>query len=287
MIRTINNIAELYDFIGLKRIPCHEHFDILTHQDTYPDVHKMVSAHRRNFCSIIYLENQQDGEMHINQDVHSNLKDVLFFQSSQHIFSFVRGNEMKGFILFFKPEFLLPQIKDVVDEYSFFNSFQNNIYHLDSNEKEEIEELFKMIKKEKENQELSKYLLLALLEKSKLIQQKHQAIEKTISSEIQLVNSFKRLVRNHFIQEKSVSFYAQKLNLTANYLNDRIKKYTGKTAKEHITNRILLEAKNMLLYTDMDVAEISFILQFNEPSYFGKFFKKHTQTTPKLFRVNQ
>nr|BFF38499.1 AraC family transcriptional regulator [Tenacibaculum mesophilum] len=287
MIKRIANIQELYDEVGLKQKPIHEHFDIITHQDTYPDVRKMVAAHRRDFCSIIFLESQQDGEMHINQDKHSRLKDVLFFQSPQHIFSFVRGEAMKGFLLFFTPDFLLPHVKDIVLKYTFFSSLQNNIFQLNKKEKASVISLFKNILNEKGNSEICKHLILALLEKSKLIQQKHLRLEKAIHSEYQLVNNFKRLVGNHFIEHKSVSYYAEKLNMTPNYLNDRVKILTGKTAKEHITNRVLLEAKNMLMYTDMDIAEISFTLQFSEPSYFGRFFKKHTNTTPKAFRANQ
>lgn len=287
MIKRISGIQELYDFIGLKRTPIHEFFDILRHEDTYPDVHKMVAAHRRDFCSVIYLESQDEGEMHINQNMHSRLKNVLFFQSSQHVFSFVRGAGMKGFILFFKPEFLLPYIKDIIAEHTFFSSLQNNLFQLNKEEKEEVTHFFKMILKEKEHKQLSKYLVLALLEKSRQIQEKHQIIEEAIPSEYQLVNKFKRLVENHFIEHKQVSYYANQLHLTANYLNDRIKLNTGKTAKEHIIDRLLLEAKNMLLYTEMDIAEISYTLQFNEPSYFGKFFKKYMQVTPKQFRVNR
>lgn len=287
MVKRITGIQELYDYVGLKRKPTYKHFDIFTHQDTYPDVHKMVAAHRRDFCSVIYLESQQDGEMHINQNMHARLSDVLFFQSPQHIFSFVRGEAMRGFLLYFTPEFLLPYVKDIVAEYSFFNSLQNNIFQLNKKEVEAVTHLFKTILNERENKELSKYLILALLEKGKQIQEKHQTIEQAIPSEYQLINTFKRLVGNHFIEQKSVSYYAKQLNLTANYLNDRVKAHTGKTAKEHITNRVLLEAKNMLLFTDMDIAEISYTLQFNEPSYFGKFFKKHTNTSPKVFRANR
>ena len=70
-----------------------------------------------------------------------------------------------------------------------------------------------------------------------------------------------------------MEFCAGRLSLTANYLNDRIKSHTGKTAKAHITDRVLLEAKNLLMYSDMDVAEISHSLEFAEPSYFGRFLK--------------
>ena len=286
MIKHLKSIQELYNFVGFKRKPIHHHFDILTHQDTYPDVHKMVAAHRRDFCSVIYLETQQDGEMLINQNAHSKLKDVLFFQSPQHVFSFVRGKAMKGFLLYFTPEFLLPHTKDIITQYSFFGSLENNLFLLDADDKKSITQLFKTMLYEKDNLELNKYLILALLEKSKTIQDKHQTIEQKTSKASQLANTFKRLVDNHFIEHKSVAFYAAQLHLSANYLNDKIKIQTGKTAKEHIADRVLLEAKNMLLYTDMDIAQVSHTLQFNEPSYFGKFFKKHTKVTPKAFRAN-
>lgn len=61
MIKNISNIEELYRFTGLDRVPIHQSFDLLTHQETYPETKKMVQAHRRNFYSIIFLESQQDG----------------------------------------------------------------------------------------------------------------------------------------------------------------------------------------------------------------------------------
>lgn len=287
MIQKISNIQELYKLTGFDHSPLSNHFDIITHQETYPSTRKMVPAHRRDFFSIIFLENQQEGEMQINQDKHAKQEDIIFFQGPQHVFSFVRGESMTGFLIFFKPEFLLPLKSDVVSNFSFFRSSENNLFHLNSSDKKEFISLFKMIKSESQNQEVAKALLLALLEKATILQEKHQTIEKAIPGEYQLVNNFKRLVNNHFIEEKSVEFYAVQLNLTANYLNNRIKAHTGKTAKEHISERILLEAKNMLLYTDFDIAEISFRLNFSEPTYFGKFFKKHTQSTPKAFRSNR
>ncbi|WP_281612691.1 helix-turn-helix domain-containing protein [Flammeovirga sp. SubArs3] len=286
MIPTISDIQDLYNITGFDRHPISVDFDIVTHQETYPSTKKMVPAHRRDFFSVIFLENQEEGEMLINQDKHAHLNDILFFQSPEHVFSFVRGDSMKGFLLFFKAEFLLPFINEVISEYSFFRNNENNLFHLNENEKREFINLFRAIQTDKHNPNVAKALVVALLEKVKVIQQKHQIKEKTISSETRLVNHFKRLVNNSFIEEKSVEFYAQQLNLTANYLNNRIKAYTGKTAKEHIAERILLEAKNMLIYTDLDVAEISFQLNFSENSYFGKFFKKHTGLTPKAFRQN-
>lgn len=271
----------------MKRRPRHAHYDVLTHEETYPDVKRMMAAHRRDFYSVIYLEDQQDGAMQINQTAHQQAKDILFFQSPQHIFSFVRGEAMKGFIVFFKPEFLLPYTTDISGEFSFFDSLRNNVFWLDTNDKTAIIQIFDSLLQQRDRQEVAKHLLLALLKYSQLIWRKHQSIEKEQPSDIRLLNQFKGLVENHFIEQKRVSFYADQLNLTANYLNDKIKLYSGKSAKSHITDRVILEAKNMLLYTELDIAEISFILQFNEPSYFGRFFKKYTGVTPKTFRSNR
>lgn len=277
----------MYEFTGFNRTPLYNDFDLLTHQETYPTTHRMVSAHRRDFYSVIFLESQQEGEMLINQDKHSELRDILFCQGAQHVFSFVRGEAMKGFLVFFKPEFLLPYVSDIVSKFSFFSPTQNNLFQINSHEREEFETLFRAIRTDSNNRDVIKALLVALLEKVKVIQNKFETIEKAIPTEYQLVNSFKRLVSNNFIEQKSVAFYAQQLNLTANYLNNRIKAHTGKTAKDHILERLLMEAKNMLLYTELDIAEVSFRLNFAEPSYFGKFFKKYTSQTPKDFRLNR
>lgn len=287
MIQTVSSIQEFYDFVGLAKKPINEQFDVLTHQETYPSTHQMVTAHRRAFFSIIFLESQQEGEMQINQDIHAQLTDVLFFQSPEHVFSFIRGNSMKGFLVFFTPEFLHPHATDIIGEYPFFSSLQNNLFRLNPVEKKEYVQLFKNIITEKDRVETVRYLLLALLEKSKMLWQTQLDVEKNVPRELQLVTDFKRLINSYFIEYRAVEFYADQLNLTPNYLNSQVKSHTGKTAKEHIAERLLLEAKNMLLHTTLTVAEIAFTLNFSEPSYFGKFFKKHTQMTPKQFRTKR
>lgn len=105
MIKLIPSIEEMYSFTGFKHNPVSNDFDIITHQETYPSTHKMVSAHRRDFFSIIFLESQQEGEMQINQEKHARQENILFFQGPQHVFSFVRGEAMKGFLVFLKLNF--------------------------------------------------------------------------------------------------------------------------------------------------------------------------------------
>ena len=99
-----------------------------------------------------------------------------------------------------------------------------------------------------------------------------------------LIQSFLALLETHYNQDSSVAFYAEKLHVTASYLNNVCKKESGLTAGEQIRDRILLEAKRMLKLTNDDIKEIAYALGFNDTSYFSRFFKKYTDQTPLTFR---
>jgi AraC-like DNA-binding protein len=80
------------------------------------------------------------------------------------------------------------------------------------------------------------------------------------------------------------SFYAEKLHVTANYLNKICKTETDKTAGDIIRKRVTIEAQRLLHYTNLSVNEIANDLGFDNVSYFITFFKKQAQTTPEQFR---
>ncbi len=167
-----------------------------------------------------------------------------------------------------------------------FSSLKNNTFHLNKTENSECEILLKNLHRERKNKQIAKYLLLSFLEKIKTIQTQYQTEEKFVSKGFQLVKLFKNQIDSYFLEHKNVAFYAQKLNITPNHLTETIKQQTGKTPKKMISDKIVLEAKKLLLYSEMDIAEISHYLDFSEPSHFGKFFKKETNFTPNEFRKN-
>jgi AraC-like DNA-binding protein len=286
-IPVLQSFTELNRFTGFERTPLSDDFEIVTHEETYPGgVKKMIPPHRRNFFTVILLNNQQEGQMRMNEAEYEHQENVLFFQSPEHIFSFVRGRAMTGYIVFFRKEFLFRFVDDPVESFPFFSSLQNNLFQLDPDQMARFREMFSLLYKEK-GESSAPYLLMAILEKAMILHKKHQSIEEAVPGEYSLVIRFKRLVEANYIEHRGLEFYAERLNLSTKYLSERIKAHTGKTAKAHITERVLLEAKNLLLYSDMDIAEISHSLEFTEPSYFGKFFRKHTGTTPKNFRLNR
>lgn len=78
--------------------------------------------------------------------------------------------------------------------------------------------------------------------------------------------------------------YAGGLSVHVNYLNRAVKETTGKSTTNHITERIITEARALLLHTDWPVAEVAYALGFEYPTYFNNFFKRYTGETPTIIR---
>lgn len=98
------------------------------------------------------------------------------------------------------------------------------------------------------------------------------------------LSKFSLLIERHFKEEKLVTFYASKLNISANYLNILCRKHLGVSATQLIQQRVLLEAKRLLRSTQLSIKEIAFELGFVDHAYFSNFFKSQTALTPTAFR---
>ncbi|HYF04060.1 MAG TPA: helix-turn-helix domain-containing protein [Patescibacteria group bacterium] len=108
-----------------------------------------------------------------------------------------------------------------------------------------------------------------------------------ISRNEDILVNFYRLRLEYFKKERSVSFYADKLNITARHLSQVLKLMTGQTAGEMLDEAVIAEAKRLLINPNYNISQISHILNFSDPSFFGKYFKKHTGLTPKEFRFSK
>jgi len=99
-----------------------------------------------------------------------------------------------------------------------------------------------------------------------------------------LLEQFLKLVAQYHDSERGMAFYADKMCLTPKYLSKLIKNVSGKSGPEWIDSFVILEAKNMLKYTDIPIKEIVYKLHFPNSSVFYKFFKAHTGMTPSEYR---
>jgi len=106
----------------------------------------------------------------------------------------------------------------------------------------------------------------------------------TLSPADATVDALRGLVEEHFRRERLLAFYAEKLAMTPDRLNDHVKRATGVTAGHLIRQRVLTEAKRQLVFTNQAIQEIAYDLAFSDPSHFARFFRKQTGTTPQEFR---
>lgn len=100
----------------------------------------------------------------------------------------------------------------------------------------------------------------------------------------QLFERFLALVTEYHDQERGVAFYADRLCLTPKYLSKLVKLSSGRSAPEWIDAYVILEAKNLLKYSDKTIKEIVYLLHFPNQSVFYKYFKSHTGQTPSEYR---
>lgn len=103
---------------------------------------------------------------------------------------------------------------------------------------------------------------------------------------VQLAHQFKKLLPENIRQIKSPSAYASLLNVSETYLNEALKKVTGLSVSYWIQQEVLLEAKRLLYYSQMNVKEIAHSLGYEDHTYFSRLFKKAEGTTPLLFRAS-
>lgn len=119
----------------------------------------------------------------------------------------------------------------------------------------------------------------------------YRRLEGEIASEVKVgsrrndyVREFIRLVHIHYISERSVGFYADRLYISPKYLSLLVKEATGRTAASWIDEFVLMEAKNMLRFSGKNIQQIAYALNFPTQSSFGKYFKHLTGLSPSEFQ---
>ena len=95
---------------------------------------------------------------------------------------------------------------------------------------------------------------------------------------------FVKCLYENYKTERSVAFYAAQLHITPKYLTTLIRSASGRTAAEWIDEYVILEAKNLLRYSNMSIQEVAYSLNFSNQSFFGKYFKHHTGISPSQYK---
>lgn len=129
------------------------------------------------------------------------------------------------------------------------------------------------------------YLVLVAIEIARLAASRARTGAMTLKAADPTVDALRALLETHFRTERLLNFYASKLAMTPDRLNDHVKRATGVTAGHLIRQRVLTEAKRQLVFTAQPIHEIAYDLAFSDPSHFARFFRKQTGSTPQEFRA--
>lgn len=257
-----------------------------------PTSYNFTQPHRHNYYEIVFF-NSSGGVQEIDFQQYPVKKNTLHFLSPDQVHLLNLGSTADGYVISFTKEFfaLNPLNESILEDYPFFNlSVSSPVLKFKNKDQQEI--IFDWIikiKKEFSSDKndkadvLRSYLHILLIELRRMFDPGNSLSAET-NAKHELVRKYKGLIENNFIQIKSVSEYATLLNISSGHLNDTVNHITGKTASLLIHERIILESKRLLYHSSKSVKEIAHHLNFDDPSYFAKFFKNHSGTTPDAFR---
>lgn len=171
----------------------------------------------------------------------------------------------------------------------FFGSDFTPILSLDEDETEKLETLIKVLQQEFKIQDVNQEEMLRILLKRFIIRLTRLARKQLLKNsdkqdEIDLVRSFNVLVEEHYREKKSVPDYAELLFKSPKTLSNVFSKISKTSPLQVIHERIVTEAKRLLLFTEMPIKSIGYELGYEEYSQFSKFFKKAAGISPAEFR---
>jgi len=257
------------------------------------EIEHNLMPHLHDFYSIFWIESGE--AIHATEFVEYSLKaDTILFVPPGLKHRMYIDKSVGGTYMLFNEDFIQYNRKNHVPlkEYRLFNNSDFKSLILVAPEaRKKLGNITEMIfgeiqESDNYSQDIVLNLLhLFLLESRRIFDQQNQAPkENPDTTPDTTIIKFKQLIEENFTKEKSVSPYAEMLNINSSCLNELTKRTTGITAGELIRNRVIDETKKLLYSSSLSGKEIAFQLGFDDPAYFSRFFKKYTGTTLKEFR---
>lgn len=237
----------------------------------------------------------KDYELTIDFKQYTTENPALFFLTNQHI-QVEKGIE-ESHLLYYNRDFYCIQIHDkevACDGLLFHNVFEIPFVELDEHENVIIKNLFQNIKDELQWKDSSAEEMIRTYVKQIIIRAtrkwKQQNLNndeiKIPTSELDVFRDFSRHLEIHFREKHNVADYAELLHIAPKTLTHKFKNLNLESPNQFIINRILLEAKRLLFYTDKPVKEIAYDLGYEDPAYFNRLFINKIGSTPTNFKKN-
>lgn len=248
------------------------------------------NAHRHSFYHLVFFT-KGSGKQQIDFKTFEVSPNMIYFMIPGQVHSWNFESEPDGYLINFSTSYFSSLLlkQDYLDKFSFFSGRpEEQLLILDNATSEKITLIFEDILKEGKigktiNDDLVKVLLLQIFIKvaRATLSQNHQELNPYNHT---ILKNFQQLIEQNFTQLRLPKQYAELLYITPNHLNALCNDFLATSAGKLIRDRILLEAKRLLINLNLRVSEIAEKLNFEDQSYFVKFFKKYEGTTPDKFR---
>lgn len=246
--------------------------------------------HRHTFYHLLYFT--EGSGSHTVDFVRFPVQEgmVYFMKPGQvHVWDF--QGPVDGYIINFSPTFFdrLSIGSQLLERFAFFGGkVEQQVVVLDKTTRPKAERILQeIIQEQLGGEESSPFMVAALLLQFFLTVERaagHTHGQTATTYNGTILQNFERLVEEHFRELRLPKEYAALLYITPNHLNALCKDVLGLSAGEIIRNRVVLEAKRLLVNPGFSVGDVARELHFADVSYFVKFFKKYTDATPEVFR---
>lgn len=294
----IDSVSELHKLMGLPK-PKHPLVSLVNYNDIqYAAIENSVKA-ILNFYTVS-IKHNADCKFNYGQNYYDFDEGVLAFMEPGQIASGTQNGNLRadGWLLVFHPDLIRNYpIGKNIKNYGFFSYAVNEALHLSESEEAMLGEIFRNIEKEYNHsidqfsQDVMVSQIELLLNYSNRFYNRQFITRKTASSD--LLTKMEILLDEYFGNDKTlesglptVHFFAEKLNLSPNYLSDMLRIATGQSTQQHIHNKLIEKAKEALTTTNLSVSEIAYGLGFEHPQSFNKLFKSKVNISPLEYRAS-
>ncbi|MBC5773567.1 helix-turn-helix domain-containing protein [Pontibacter sp. KCTC 32443] len=268
-----------------------EHYFYLKPFSQHLQEHAFIQKPHKHDFYILFFVTHGSGSHTIDFKTYPVEPNTVFFLTPGQVHSWQLSSDTDGFILFFTPSFYLIDFPNhKLNSFPFFNSLlQNPFLYLTNAQLQQLESILLEMQEELIRQELyteaiiRDYLDILLMRLARLYHS--EGGPKTAGTgAVSQLEALQKLIEEQYKNHKPVKFYADQLHLTTKQLNETSKRRFGRTTAQLIQDRVLLEAKRLLVHSTLTIAQVASELGYFDNAYFFRFFKKHAGLTPEQFR---
>jgi AraC family transcriptional regulator, transcriptional activator of pobA len=247
-----------------------------------------LAPHRKDYYHLAFVKDGSSRHW-VDMTPYVLKPDTFYFSVPHQVHVKEQAKPLVGTLLCFTDEFLTIEENQFLKQLPLVQNLHNgHELELSAKDVEFIEDIFGKIateykqKQDWRNSMLLAYLRVLLIYVSRLYTV--QFVNNEALEERMLLNKFRSLIEEQYLQLHDVTAYANLLFISPGHLSEVVKQQSGKTAIEHIHERLMLEGKRLLFHTENSIKEIAFQLGFEDASYFNRFFKRLSSQTPLEYR---